>query len=174
MQFNDAMNRAFYIALAVILLVAHNGSCETGTDNNALLFYIVSDQNVAGGHFVDTPDFPKLGYISLKPELTITHLERVTEIVKHTDAVLVDKNGKRTVAPMDQPALNIQFSPEDVTKFGELTKQNYGKQMFVMIGNVPLLAATIDSPILSKSFDLSIPEHSRLKTIEDKLKKLVH
>jgi hypothetical protein len=45
--------------------------------NAPLAFYIVSEQRIEGGRFIDTTNFPKLGYIAAKPDLMVTNLAAV-------------------------------------------------------------------------------------------------
>jgi len=47
-----------------------------------LSFYIVSEEKIEGGRYVDTPDFPKVGYIAAKADLIIVRLAAVTQDVQ--------------------------------------------------------------------------------------------
>ena len=103
---------------------------------------------------MDTPDYPKLGYIAAKPDLIITQLVAVTPAA----------NGS---------ALEVTISPEDAQKLTALTEHNIGKQVLLMLGDVPLMASNINSPI-SSPFELTIKDDTKRKKVEAGLKKLVH
>ena len=45
-----------------------------------LAFYIVSDDELVDGQFVDTPDFPQFGYIRLIPDLKLNRLKSVAAV----------------------------------------------------------------------------------------------
>jgi hypothetical protein len=145
--------------VATILLFGCRDSPPPST-NVPLSFYIVSAENIAGGRFIDTPDFPKLGYIPAVPELVLTKLE----------AVIVDRNGKETVEPMKN--LHIRMLADDATKFTALTEQAVGKHMLLMLGDTPLIAARIMTPIATQSLQLTFREKSDMKKIVDALRRL--
>jgi hypothetical protein len=169
------MRNSFYILLATVALFASRGYSATETKSTALAFYVVSEEKIDGGRFIDTLDFPKLGYIAAKPDLVITQLVAVSETVSHSSMMERGKDGKWVEKPLpDRPALDVQILPEDSQKFEALTKQNIGKQVLLMVGDTPLTAPRVQSPISTRSFQLTIGEHSNQKVIEDALKKLVH
>jgi hypothetical protein len=135
----------------------------------------VSEEKIDGGRFIDTLDFPKLGYIAAKPDLIITQLVAVSESVAHSSMAKVDKNGKLIgLTPLpDIPALDVTILAEDAQKLTALTEQNIGKKVLLMLGDVPLMAPSINSPI-SSQFELTIKDDTKRKKVEDGLKKLVH
>lgn len=55
-----------------------------------------------------------------------------------------------------------------------MTKQNIGKQVLLMVGDMPLIAPRINSPVSTRSFQITIGKHGNEKVIEHALKKLVH
>lgn len=141
--------------------------------NVPLSFYIVSAEKIEGGRFIDTPDFPKLGYIPAVAALELTNLESVIPDVSREQVVMIGKDGKETVEPMkERVAFHIRMRPDDAKKFTALTEQAVGKQMLVMLGDKPLTAARVMSPIPGQSLLLAIGAKTDTKTIEDGLKKL--
>jgi preprotein translocase subunit SecD len=169
------MRNSFYILLASVSLLASRGYSATDTKSGALTFYVVSEKKIDGGRFIDTPDFPKLGYIAAKPDLVITQLVAVSETVAHSSMGKIGKDGKLTETPLpDQPALIVRILPADAQKFESLTEQSIGKRVLLMVGDTPLIAPVVHSPISTQSFQITIGERSDQKVIEDALKKLVH
>ncbi|MGD0087819.1 MAG: hypothetical protein ABSC24_11910 [Verrucomicrobiota bacterium] len=169
------MRPLFYILFAASVLLTSCRQSSSDATRVPLSFYVVSEQKIDGGRFIDTPNLPKLGYISATPDLVITRFVAVNETVAHSGMVNVDKDGKRTVTPLpDQPALDVMILPEDAQKFEALTEHNIGKQVLLMLGDAPLMAPRVNSPISTQSFQLTIGKGGDQKAIEDELKMLVH
>jgi hypothetical protein len=133
-----------------------------------LSFYIVSEEKIDGGQFIDTPDFPKLGYIGVEPDLIITKLESV---VTSTNQVMI--NGKSNV----EPSISILMQTDDAKKFSTLTEKAVGKQVLLKLGDVPLIAPRINMPIETPSLQISLGTQANQNDqnkIEDELQQLVH
>ena len=146
---------------------------SSASTNVPLSFYIVSAEKIEGGRFIDTPDFPKLGHIPAVPVLVLTKLESVVADVSHEQVVIVNKDGKETVEPMkERMAFHIRMRPDDAKKFTALTEQAISKQMLLMLGDTPLTAARVMTPISGQSLLLTIGAKTGTKTIEDGLRKL--
>jgi hypothetical protein len=147
-----------------------NGSIATDAP---LSFYIVSAEKIEGGRFIDTPDFPKLGYIPTVPALMLTKLEAVIADVSREQVVMVNKDGKETVEPMKKrAALYIRMRTDDAKKFTALTEQAVGKHVLLMLGDTPLIAARVMTPIATQDLQLTFGEQSDAKKIEDALRRL--
>ena len=67
--------RTFIYTLTV--LVALVTGCQSRQPATPLSLYIVSTEKIDGGRYIDTPAFPKLGYIAASPDLIITSIEQV-------------------------------------------------------------------------------------------------
>ena len=145
----------------------------SGSTNDPLSFYIVSTEKIEGGRFIDTPDFPKLGYIPAVPALVLTKLEAVIPDVSREQAVTVDKDGTQTVEPTKKrAALHIRMRTDDAEKFTALTEQAVGQQMLLVLGDTPLITARVLTPIATQSLQLTFGEKSDTKKIEDALRRL--
>ena len=169
------MRGSFYILLATVALITCRGYSATDAGSGSLSFYVVSEEKVDGGRFIDTSDFPKLGYITPKPDLVIKQLVAVSETISHSSMVKIGKDGKLIETPLPGvPAIDVQILPADAQKFEALTKRNIGKRVLLMVDDMPLIAPVVQSPISTLSFQITIGEHSNQKVIEDALKKLVH
>ncbi len=167
------MRKLFCILSVTLGLFINYGHASTDTTKAVLSFYIVSEEKIDGGRLIDTLDLPKLGYIAAKPDLVITQLVAVSQTTV-ADGGIYDKNGKLIEKPEpDQPALVITIRPEDSKKFEALTKENIGKRVLMMLGDVPLMAPNVVAPISTQSFQVTFGKHSDPKKIEDGLKKLV-
>jgi preprotein translocase subunit SecD len=166
-----------FLSTAVIFLLGcghHWSDTDTTGSSVPLSFYVVSDDKIEGGQFIDTPDFPKLGYIASAADLVVTRLEAVVPDVSRQQDVMVDKDGKETVMPLQtRPALIIRMRSEDAKKFSTLTKQAVGTRLLLMLGSTPLIAPMVQAPISTTSLTLTLGDNTDGKKVEDELQKLV-
>jgi hypothetical protein len=152
-----------------IYLLSLTGFCLFGCRRESPVFtgvplsiYIVSEEKIDGGRFIDTEEFPKIGYIAATPDLAITRLD------------MVSTNGQKTSAPVKQRVeLIITMRPEDAKKFTAITDKATGKRLLLMLGDTPLIAPMVRGPIPTQSIVLTLGDKVDQKKIEDGLKKLV-
>lgn len=109
---------------------------------NSLNFFVVSDKAVIDGRYVDTPEFPKLGYMSNTPNLTVTRLQSVAT---NTQTFITTYQGKTTQS--SETVVEITLLPSDAKRFAKLTADNAGKRILIALGERPLLAPRIMEPI---------------------------
>jgi hypothetical protein len=147
------------LSIAAALLVGCRGRSSDAT-GVPLSFYIVSSENVVGGRFIDTPDFPKLGYIGPKPDLVVTRLETVA----------VDVSPPFSKA---RPAINIAMHSGDAPQFTALTEQAIEKKLLVMLGDTPLTAPLVKARIPTANVMLTFGEGTDSKKVADGLKRLI-
>jgi hypothetical protein len=137
--------------MAVILC-----GCRSKVPSTPLSFYTVSEEKIDGGRFIDTADFPKLGYISVVPDLVITQLAEVSAETGATG-----------------PELDIMMRPEDAKKFEALTERVVMKKILLMLGDEPLIAPWVQAPIPTQRLILNLGKNTNNKKVEGDLKKLV-
>jgi preprotein translocase subunit SecD len=171
------MRNVVLLASGVLTLI----SCWTtraDTTNAPLKFYTVSEQRVDGGRFIDTPAIPKAGYIAAKPDLEVTALRDVYRQESAGFSIMTDTNGNHTVVTnAHAPALAVVLSAEDAKRFAALTERAVGKRLLVMLGDKPLTAPVVRSPIKAGTmvieFGREFGGHAEAKKVEDGLKKLI-
>ena len=122
--------RASFQSLMVLAVVL--AGCQRSTPVTPLCVYVVSQEKVENGQFIDTPDFAKLGYIGPNPDLTITSLVMV-EPLSITE----------TEAAGPQAGIKITMRSNDAQKFAALSRSTIDKKILLMIGDMPLTAATV-------------------------------
>jgi preprotein translocase subunit SecD len=163
----------FMFSISVALLCGCGASHSEST-NTALKFYIVSQEKTDGARFIDTPELPKVGYISVRPDLVVTNVKDVFPEKSADYAIMRDTNGMRTVVPSHPaPALSVKLQPEDGKLFASLTRQAVGKRVLVMLDEKPLTAPTVKFPIESGAFLIEFRDESDLKKTGDVLKRLI-
>lgn len=155
-----------FLLIAAFSLGCVAGRCET---TNALRFYIVSEQKIEGGRFIDTPTLPKVGYISPIPDLVVTNLLDVYRERRATSAIV---DGK-VVPSKPPPGLAVALRPADAKRFTSLTEKALGKRLLVVLGNKPLTAPKVVAPIETDRFSIMFATESELKEAQDELKKLI-
>jgi preprotein translocase subunit SecD len=171
------MRNLIYTAPVVLMLMC-SWTTLADTTNALLTFYTVSEQRIDGGRFIDTAAIPKAGYIAAKPDLTATALRDVYPQESAGFSIMTDTNGNHTVvtnAPV--PALTVVLSPEDAKRFAALTERAVGKRLLVMLGEKPLTAPVVRTPIEAGTmvieFGREFGGQAEAKKVEDDLKKLI-
>ena len=163
----------YMLSVGTALLAGCGGSSSEAT-SDPLSFYVVSEKKIEGGRFIDTADFPKLGYIAAAPDLVVTRLEAVAPDISREQSVTMDKDGKEAVGPWRERAgFHISMHAAEARKFNALTEQTVGKQVLVMLGDSPLIAARVMSPISTGRLFMTFGENADINKIEHALKKLV-
>ena len=151
----------------LLFIAPHVGLCVS-VQEDTLKFYIVSENPIAGGRFIDTPDCPKVGYITNTPNLVITRLESVST---NTTTSYSFENGKSSAVLT--PAILINMYGPDAAKFADLTRQNIHRRILICLGERPLIASQIDMPIESGDFQITLGNGKDFEAITATLKKFV-
>jgi len=146
--------RAHLVPFAVLVLAC---SLQATDEKPTLAFYIVSNEKIEGGRFIDTKEFPKLGYIPAKPGLGIAKLSKVT----------------LTKRPRDSPIILITLKQEQVNQLADFTDRNVDRQILLMLGNEPLIAPRILEKIRTPALQISVSDEKKQKQILQKLRQLV-
>jgi preprotein translocase subunit SecD len=162
---------------AVLITMAFAVGCwnaRAETTNATLTIYIVHQEKIEDGRFIDTPSLPRVGYIAAKPDLDVTNLLNVYPQKPADEAIMYDTNGNPTVVPSHGlPALAVVLPPDDAKRFAALTGQAIGKRLLVMVDDKPLTAPKIMQPIEGGNFLIEFRNEADLKKTEDELKKLI-
>jgi hypothetical protein len=141
------------IAASLFLVAAHlsySQEMPSRQTTNVLRFFAVSEDPVPGGRYVDTPECPKVGYISNTPSLIITSLQSVATNVSQSFESI---NGM--TAKVVQPSIVIKFNEADSKKFFDLTKAQFGRRILLSLGDRPLIAPVVREPIVTGTVSIS-------------------
>ncbi|MDP7011427.1 MAG: hypothetical protein QF685_08605 [Verrucomicrobiota bacterium] len=122
-----------------------------------LAFYVVSKEKIGGSRFIDTKEFPKLGYIAAKPGLVIAQLKEV-------------RLNKRA---SDRANILITLQDNQVDQLEGFTGKNVGKKILLMLGNEPLFAPRVLEKIRTPALQISLSEEKKRMKILKALKELV-
>ena len=140
--------------------------CAAAQDT--LKFYVVSDEPVPGGRYIDTAECPKVGYIGNTPNLVVRHLQAVST---NTYQVFSQYNGK--VSVQTNAAIVIQMAAADETRFAGLTRENVGRCILISLGDRPLMAPRVQTPIKTGDFQISLADGRGAEATLAALKKFV-
>lgn len=153
--------RTFCIILTVLLATPVAFCAEM----NALGFFVVGETPIADGRNIDTPDFPKLGYVSNAPSFLLTRLQEVST----SDMTSISIMDRKVVSTNTSPAVVIRMFRTDGERFAEFTRQNIDRKLLLVSRDRSLLAPTVRAPIETGSIQLpSLP-----KSIVEDIQKLV-
>ena len=155
------MRTLICILSVAAILPAGCGRDTSSAANGPLSFYVVHDEKIEGGRFIDTSDFPKLGYIAATPDLVIRRLQSVTT------------NGSLPFSEA-RPGVFITLRSEDAPSFIALTERAVGKQLLTMLGDTPLMAPQVREPVRGATLMLTPGVETDSRKQADDLKKLVH
>ena len=146
--------------------------------NAALTFYVISEQKITGGRFIDTAAIPRAGYIGPVADLVVTNLLNVYSQESASLPIMTDTNGNRTIVTnAARPALTIALAPGEAKQFADLTNRAVRKRLLVMLGTKPLTAPVIMTPIETGTvmieFGSEFGGQAEVDKVERDLKKLI-
>lgn len=140
--------KASHLILFLVLLLQGCASFSPGRDSDQLAFYIVSAANGDNRRFIDTADFPQLGYISPAPDLVVHRLKSVGAVPFQSGVTNVD------FPPLEElPTVVIFFREEDMSAFKTFSHRASGRMVLMTVGDTPL-GVTLFSRLLEPTNQL--------------------
>jgi hypothetical protein len=142
----------------------HLTSNRTNQLTTKLEFFVVNSDPFVGARLIDTQRFPKLGYVSSSPVLTITKLKDV--ILEQQKAIGPEKNDVTVWS------FGIFLSQEDGVRLKTLTATNISKRILIMIGDEPASAPIIKAPLESGSFEVQGEDRLWMEAVSEQLARM--
>jgi len=160
------MKRALVIAWILSLrLIVH------AADPPLLKVYIAAKEPGAGLRAADFSRFPKLGYISDKPDFTISQLEGVAFGSRPGRQ---KPDGSSSSPTEDRRSLELRLTAKDADALKKLTSAHVGSRLLLMLNDQPLVAPEIKTPMIGQSMYIShVPKELNTKELKAKLETLV-
>jgi len=126
----------------------------------SISYYLVYDSAVEGGRYVDTPEFPKLGFIAENPDLVVARFR--DEVV--TEQLATNGAG-------DEAVWEFCFSlyPEDTSRFRDLTEKNLGGRLAIVIAEKIVAAPYVVEPIRDGRVRILCPKKAVAEKIRNRL-----
>jgi hypothetical protein len=121
-----------------------------------LNFYVLENSQIPDGRYIDTKEFPKLGYISQKPQLLLKKIKKAS--LNNPNARLLNENG--TSGDRWPSSIEVVLFTEDVNNFKTFisTAAATSQPFLVSIGNKLLALQVIrineDKLVISLRNDL--------------------
>jgi hypothetical protein len=172
--------RAQFITLLAVALIGCRSE-PPDVKRVTLAFYVVTEEKADDSRFIDTPDFPKYGYIHPAPDLVITKLQSAG-----TNTMNITWNDGATgeVEKISKPGAFFSLFPNDARSVAELKRQHIGKHnLLIVLGDNPLgecflseSADTADSiriPTGPSTNYVPLRAHQNVQEVERDLKRLV-
>ena len=127
-----------------------------------ILLFVVHDKATTSGSYVDTPLFPKLGFIDGKPDLVIDSLESIAE-------------GESTLVPLGSTSttLILGLTPADASAFEKLTERNVGRRILFMFGTNVILAPFVQESIRTSKVTIKGQSPENVLELRTQLQTLV-
>ena len=160
--------RTFTLILSVLAVVLCG--CRSDVPTIPLSFYTVSEEKIDGGQYIDTSDFPKLGYVATTPDLVITRLADVYQTEPQAGVII---GGKLVSPPAGRSALGIELRPDDAQKLSKFSEQIIGKHLLMMLGEKPLMAPGVQAVLTTQRLLLEFPTQAERDNVRSELRKLV-
>ena len=129
---------------------------------NEIELYIV--RNIwPNGVYIDTPDFPRLGYIRKNADAVFTNLKSAELRVEDASS---SGGGNRY-------DIEISLREEDAKGLETVTSQNMRKQILVMINHTPIAAPIVTQPLNGGKMLITLRDKKKAEEAMSILKKLV-
>ncbi len=130
-------------------------------DSPIVELFVVREDLIDGGRFIDTERFPKLGYISQKADADFTKLREVTV----DESKRLQPNGSQSVVW----SFGITLMPDDKKRLNSLTETNISKRLLIMVGNRPITAPMIRGPLETGSFRIDCDDGALAEFLKKQL-----
>ena len=134
----------------------------------SLRFYVVSQEPVVGGRYIDTPECPKAGYVGDTADLVITRLLSVSTNLSHIISHQSDEFPGEI-----RTDVNIQMFKGDAGRLAYLTSRNFGYRILVMLGDRPLRVMVVKDIYKSGRVQISALKSKDVQAIVPVLKTFV-
>jgi hypothetical protein len=121
------------------------GSGLFHSEKAVMMFFVISDAPKDGWRFVDTTDFPKLGYVNLTPDLVIFS----GRFLLYTD---------RSDPEKPPCKVDLELSEPDGETLKNLTTENIGKRIAVCAGPKIVTAPLLQTPIVNGTMMVNLNE----------------
>lgn len=136
-------------------------STKSNSPSTSVKFFVLSSNPVEKGKFIDTERLPKLGFISAEPDLAIGKFREV--VLEERKSIGQNSQGSSIWV------FSCRLEDGDAAKLKIVTTANVNRQFLIMVGDEPVVAATIMAPLETGSFDLECQDRPQMESIKKQL-----
>ncbi len=144
--------------------IGRNQARDNSKESPALKLFVVSDEPLTDGQAIDTPEFPKLGYISRNPDLVIRKLKELT-LAENSLPQAENKTSTNW-------SFGVSLTQDDAARLAILTTSNVRRRVLITVGDVPVIAPVILAPLETGSFVIECSESSLMETVKTNLTRM--
>jgi hypothetical protein len=121
--------------------------------------FLLSEQPLQDYRLIDTPAYPKLGYVAPRPDLVIRQLSAVSTGVA--------ADGDSTAA------LELRLTNSDAEALEKFSATHIGKRIVFMLGARPLFAPLLRTPLSTQTVQIKPPAGADVQELKRELEALV-
>jgi len=121
-------------------------------------FFVVNDEPIDGGRYIDTTNLPKLGYVAAAADLTIERFKEIT-LIEQLETDL--KNNQRTNWNFD-----VTLYEESVSLLKAVTETNVGRRFLIVVEREPILAPLLTSTLERTQIAISVEDRKTMENLK--------
>jgi len=114
-------------------------------------------------NYLNTPDFPALGYVGGVPEFEITAVQSVEEGRQYS---------VRSGTNYEVPVLTISLRKDDTEGFRRFTASHVGQKVAIVIDGAVVAAPQLQAPIPTGMFSIDLPGQKEQEDLAERLQAL--
>jgi preprotein translocase subunit SecD len=129
--------------------------------SSVLRLFVVSTNPVLGGQFIDTREFPKLGFIGPASDMVISTIQGAL-VQQHQISRTTTNNATRWT-------FTIYLTPSDAKQLESMTAMNVSKRVLLTLNDEPIAAPTIVAPLVTGSFTIACRDEALMAKLKEEL-----
>jgi len=135
--------------------------------------FLLSEVSLPDYRLIDTPAYPRLGYVAQKPDLMISHLKGVSISAVPDSTTPVQSAGAVAQSRSGASSLELRLTLADAEALEVFSAANVGKKIVFMLGGKPLFAPMLRTPLSTQTVQITPPEGADLQDIKRELEALI-
>jgi hypothetical protein len=135
--------------------------------------FLLADTSQQDYRLIDTPTYPKLGYVAPRPDLVISHLRDVSIGVAPDSITGVQPQGTAAQSRASKSSLEIRLAAGDAEALETFSAAHVGKRIVFMLGDKPLFAPLLRTPLSSQVIQIIPPAEADVQELKRELEALI-
>jgi hypothetical protein len=135
--------------------------------------FLLTDKPQQDYRFIDTPAYPKLGYVAPRPDLVIGRLKDVSIDVVSDSITGVQPQGMAGQSRASKSSLEIRLAAADADALEKFSATHVGRRIVFILGDKPLFAPLLRTPLSSQVVQINPPEGADVQELKRELEALI-